>query len=261
MTKPETRALIGHTGFVGGNLQQQSKYDEVYNSRNIQEIDGRTFSSIIISAAQAKKWWANQNPEEDWRGISVLLQHLSETKCEQAILISTIDVLHLTSGMNESSDPDMSALTAYGKHRLQLEQEVNKLFDKVLIVRLPGLFGGGLKKNVIYDLLNHNGLEKINPLSSFQYYNLANLSRDIQTALDERLDLIHLFPEPIDTQDLLQRFFPNRTVGADAAPEAHYDHRTCHGALFDGDSRYIADNATVLNQIDQFIQTELAEHP
>ena len=259
MTDAGSSALIGHTGFVGGNLLRQADFDALYNTRNINEIDGTVHSHIVIAAAQAKKWWANQNPQEDWNGIERLLNHLSRCQSKQVTLVSTIDVLGSAAGLTERDPPDAEELTAYGIHRLKLEQEVRSMFEHVLIVRLPGLFGPGLKKNVIFDLLRHNALEHINPRSSYQYYGLDNLWGDIQIALTEKLELVHLFPAPIPTWELLERFFPNCDVGAAAAPEAHYDHRTVYGPLFGGDTKYISDKAAVMGQIGAFIDYQRSQ--
>jgi len=40
VTARETAALIGYTGFVGGNLLAQRGFDALFNSRNIEEIAG-----------------------------------------------------------------------------------------------------------------------------------------------------------------------------------------------------------------------------
>jgi hypothetical protein len=259
MADADSRALIGHTGFVGGNLLRQADFGALYNTRNIHEIEGRFHGHLVIAAAQAKKWWANQNPEEDWNGIERLLNHLARCQSKHVTLISTIDVLGSSAGLTELDPPDSEALTAYGVHRLKLEKEVSSLFDQVLIVRLPGLFGPGLKKNVIFDLLRHNAIEQINPRSSYQYYGLDNLWGDIQIASTEKLELVHLFPPPIMTWELLERFFPGSDVGAAAAPEAHYDHRTVYGTLFGGDTKYISDRATVMGQIGAFIDSHRSQ--
>jgi hypothetical protein len=249
-------ALVGYTGFVGGNLLQQARFDCLYNSQNIQDIRGQSFSHMIVSAAQAKKWWANQNPQEDWEGIERLLENLSNCRADRVTLISTIDVLGSAAGLTERDTPDMDALTAYGLHRWRLEETVQARFEQVLVVRLPGLFGHGLKKNVIYDLLHDNALGQIQPQSSYQYYDLSCLWRDIGTAWAHQLARIHLFPEPVQTAELLQAFFPGRDVGRYAGPEAHYDHRTIHGTLFGGDDRYIASKSEVMRQLGAFIQDE-----
>ena len=256
MAKDQQQALVGHTGFVGGNLLRQARFDHVYNSRNIGEIRGQSFSHMVVSAAQAKKWWANQHPEEDWDGIERLLEDLSHCSADRVTLISTIDVLGSAAGLTERDDPDRSRLTPYGLHRWKLEEAVRSRFGQVLVVRLPGLFGHGLKKNVIYDLLHDNALEQIQPLSSFQYYDLSRLWRDIGTAWEHQLERIHLFPEPVQTAELLRSFFPGHEVGRHAGPEAHYDHWTVHGVLYGGNNRYIASKTEVMRQLGAFIQNE-----
>lgn len=252
----ETKALVGFTGFVGGNLAQMTEFNGLYNSQNIGEIRGKSYSHVVISAVQAKKWWANQHPHEDWSAIERLLMDLSYCKAEKVTLISTIDVLGLAAGLSEIDSPDIEKLTSYGLHRLKLEGAVRSQFQTVLVVRLPGLFGSGLKKNVIFDLLHHNALDQINPRSSYQYYDLKSLWSDIQISWTHALELVHLFPEPVQTTELLEAFFPGSEVGANAAPEAHYDHRTVHGPIFGGDERYIANKARVMEQLLSFIQAQ-----
>lgn len=47
------RALIGHTGFVGSNLNQQCEYSHCYNSKNIGDIKGEHFEEIVCAGIQA----------------------------------------------------------------------------------------------------------------------------------------------------------------------------------------------------------------
>ena len=74
----------------------------------------------------------------------------------------------------------------------------------------------GLKKNVIYDLLHGNQLDKINPESSFQYYDLGCLWEHISLILREGIPLIHLFPEPLTTAGMIDRLFAGMAIGGDA---------------------------------------------
>jgi len=252
----DTRALIGYTGFVGCNLAQQAQFSSLYNSRNIQGIRGKSYSHMVVSATQAKKWWANQHPQEDWDGVERLMNDLSGCQADRVTLISTIDVLGSAAGLTEQDSPDMKNLTAYGLHRLKLEEAVRSHFRQVLVVRLPGLFGYGLKKNVIFDLLHGNALDQINPRSSYQYYDLKNLWRDIEIAWTHAIERVHLFPEPVQTAELLEAFFPGCVVGEQALPEAHYDHRTIHGHIFGGDANYITNKPTVMRQLGAFIDAQ-----
>ena len=123
------------------------------------------------------------------------------------------------------------------------------------IVRLAGLFGPGLVKNIIYDLLNNNILEKIEPRSRFQFYDLERLWSDIQVVLDNNIRLIHLFPEPISTGDILDAFFPGTEVGSDPMPIASYDLQTQHAQVFGGKDGYIYSKSEVMERLSHFINT------
>ena len=48
-----TRCLIGHTGFVGGNLLRQGRFDALFNSRNIAELAGQSFDEIWCCGVSA----------------------------------------------------------------------------------------------------------------------------------------------------------------------------------------------------------------
>jgi hypothetical protein len=248
-------ALVGYSGFVGGNLCRQHQFDALFNSRNVAEIEGRDFELLVISAAQAKKWWANLHPQEDWAGIERLLVSLERVKARRVVLISTIDVLPPLPGIDEDFDTHAPREHhAYGTHRLRLEDAVKARFAETSVVRLPGLFGHDLKKNVIHDLLTGNQLEKINPASSFQYYDLEALWGDIELILSERLPLIHLFTEPVATSEIVERFFPGAEVGGDAGPAVHYLFRTKYAGLFGGCDGYIWPREEVLRRMGKFIE-------
>lgn len=52
----------------------------------------------------------------------------------------------------DSPARDTEGLPAYGKNRLQLERWVREDFPDALIVRLPALYGAGIRKNFLFDL-------------------------------------------------------------------------------------------------------------
>lgn len=248
-----TDALVGHTGFVGGNLRAQHAFGELYNSKNIHEIRGRKLDTLVFAGAQAKKWWANQNPQADRAGIDSALEHLQHVSARRVILISTIDVLPPQPGLTEDFDPSSTENHAYGQNRLHLEIALFRMFESVHVIRLPALFGSGLKKNVIYDLLNDNLLEKINPDSAFQYYDLARLWQDIGLVVAHRIPRIHLFPQPIVTRRIVEAFFPGKQIGAEAGPPAFYDYRTRYSDLFGRSDGYVASADDVMERMGAFI--------
>ena len=246
-------ALVGFSGFVGSNLCAQYSFGKQFNSRNIETISGEKFDHLVFAGAQAKKWWANQNPEDDRRGIQRALDALSSVTASRVTLVSTIDVLPPREGADELVNCGHFDNHPYGTNQLALEFEFQRMFPDCLTVRLPGLFGPGLKKNVIYDLLVDNLVEKINPNSRFQYYDLNRLWSDLTLAHSAALKIVHLVTEPIQTAEILERFFPDKAVATDPSPSAAYDFRTRHAAVFGGADGYIENRDAVLERLAHFI--------
>lgn len=145
--------LIGYTGFVGGNLDSQYKFDYKYNSKNINDIIGKEFDLVVCAGVRAQKWLANTYPNQDINEIKNLTEKIKTIKTKKFVLISTIDVYKNPIDVNENKGIDLENLHPYGKNRIDLENWIIENFEESLIVRLPALFGQGLKKNFIYDLI------------------------------------------------------------------------------------------------------------
>jgi len=232
------KALIGFTGFVGSTLIRQSHFDELYRSTNINEIRGKNFDLIVCAAAPAWKWLANKNPEDDYAKVSALIDSLSETGCSKFILISTVDVFRTPIFVYEDSETTDCDLHPYGRHRLLLEQFVERHFSDHLIVRLPGLVGPGLKKNVVFDLLNSHNLHMIDSRSVYQFYPVVNLWFDILTSISLGLQIIHLTAEPISVAEVAKFGFGIRFEQELDAPPVQYDLRSRYAHLFGSKSDY-----------------------
>nr|WP_321985542.1 hypothetical protein [uncultured Lichenicoccus sp.] len=246
-------ALIGHTGFVGSNLLRQRGFASTYNSATIGDIDGQRFDAVVCAGAAAVKWWANQNPEQDRLRIEALMRHLDTIAATHFTLISTIDVYDRPVAVDETDQPDPALLHAYGRNRLMLERHVADRFADRLIVRLPGLFGPGLKKNVIHDLMHGERLGAINPASTFQWYPLDRLAADLARARGLGFNLLNLATAPLDTATLSGGLFRNLAIGAQAAAPVTYDMRTRHAASFGGANGFVMDAAAVLDALARFV--------
>lgn len=250
-------ALIGHTGFVGGNLLRQHAFGACFNTGNIEEIAGRDFDTLVFSGAQAKKWWANQNQAADRAGIQRALDAMRGVTARRVVLISTIDVVPQVAGADEAFDCTSAPTHPYGAHRLWLEGALRARYPGMLVVRLPGLFGPGLRKNILYDLLHDNMVDKIDAAARFQFYDLTGLWGDIGRAAEARLTLAHLVPAPVLTADIVARFFPAAKPGAPpAGASPSYDFRTRHDAAFGGRDGYIHDADEVFRRLSAFFAAE-----
>ncbi len=247
--------LIGHTGFVGSNLATTGKYSALYNSRNIDGICGGSFRVVVCAGVSAKKWLANKEPQADRAGILALTEPLKTIKADLFVLISTVDVFAQSFGADEATVPERAGLHPYGLHRLELEDFVRERFTRVVVLRLPALFGPGLRKNVLYDLLHDNMLDVINPDASFQWYPVKRLQADIDRAAAAGLSLVHLATEPLSTRAILDRCFPTKQVGA-GGKAALYDLHTQHASVFRGSGPYLMRRDAVLTEIGHYVESE-----
>lgn len=311
------KGIIGYTGFVGSNLDNQIKFDEKYNSKNIDEIRGKEFDIVYCAGVSAVKWFANQNPEKDIAGINSLIENLKTIKTRIFVLISTIDIYPEFENINEDTLPNISKQDAYGKNRYYLENWVKNNFENYLIVRLPALFGKGLKKNFIYDLLNpipsiivkskwqeleenlkneefeylKEAYEKDNnenyqlkkeiektkkytleevlrnygftsliftdTRSSFPFYYLNNLSKDIEKAIEEKIKVLNISVEPLTCQEVAKEVFELEieNILKNKSP-VHYDMKSKYYKLYDGKNGYLYNREATIKYLREFVTQE-----
>lgn len=233
-----TNALIGFSGYVGSTLLRQQAFGSLYRSTNIADVEGQAFDTVVCAGAPAQKWIANREPEADRQKIEALIAHLKTLRCKTFILISTVDVFASAIGVDEDSPVEEQGLHAYGLNRRLLERFVESHFPHHLIVRLPGLVGPGLRKNVIYDFLNDNNLAAIESRAVFQFYPMVNLWHDIQVALAAGLKLVHLTGQPVSVAEVASQGFGLPFANTLQNPPATYDMRTLHAALFGATGAY-----------------------
>lgn len=249
-------ALIGASGFVGSTLLKAARFEARFRSTNIGEIDGREFDLVVCAGAPAQKWLANREPQRDRDAIDGLIAHLSTIRCRRFVLISTVDVFKNPIAVDEDTEIDEDGLNAYGLHRRLLEKFVAERFDGSLIVRLPGLVGPGLRKNVIFDFLNDNQVANIDSGSVFQFYPMVNLWYDIAAALAAGLSLVHLTAAPVSVADVSRLGFGRGFDNAVAPAPARYDMRTRHAAAFGGSGAYQYSARETLQAVRAYAQSE-----
>ena len=226
-------AIIGYTGLIGKNLinQYKSKFKSIdlFNSKNSNNLKDKKYDLVFCSAMPAEKWIANKFPKKDTLNRDKLIKNLSKLSTNLIVLISTIDVHqnHI-----------------YGKNRKYLEKYVQKKFNKYLIIRLPAVFGKGLKKNILFDLLNRNQLDKIYNNDRFQWYDLSYLKKDIEK-LKHKINEIHeLYSYPLENKFIIN-LFKNIDINQNRKKPLIYDIKPKKGY-------YISKNI-ILNRIKKFI--------
>lgn len=100
-----------------------------------------------------------------------------------------------------------------------VEERITQMIPQVAIVRLPGIFGPGLKKNVIYDLIHDNNLRQVHPGGVFHYYDLRRFSDDIDRAWLLGCSILNVSTAPFGTGDIL----PGKELGGNGTALAGYD--------------------------------------
>ncbi len=246
-------ALIGHTGFVGSTLARERDFPARFNSKNIAEIDGGQFGTVVCAGVSAVKWLANQQPQADMAAIQGLTRHLETITAAHFVLISTIDVYRDPVGVTEADTPPTEALHPYGLHRLHLEQFVASRFPRHTIIRLPGLFGAGLRKNLIFDMLNNTLTDKISPGGMLQWYPMRRFAADLATIVAAAPALINIAVEPVSTEAIRARLFPRVTIGPASLPAPRYDMRTRLASLLGGDGDYHLRADAVMTELRHFV--------
>jgi nucleoside-diphosphate-sugar epimerase len=248
------RGLIGYTGLVGSNLVKQMKFDRVYNSSNIKEICGERFQDLICAGVPSVKWWANKHPEEDWKNICSLLEVLRNVAVGRFILISTVDVYDTPIGVDEDSRTDRKKLQPYGLNRLKVEEFIEENYDCCTIIRLPGVFGKGLKKNIIYDFITENETWKIHSESQYQFYSLERIGKDVLKAVSNDLSKVNFGTEPVKVEEIVDYAFGRKFQSEPDQPPAMYDMRTRHAQIYGSENWYIQRKGAVLEEIRQFVK-------
>jgi nucleoside-diphosphate-sugar epimerase len=246
--------LIGATGFVGSNLQQQMQFDALLSSKNIGDFKGQNVDLALVAAGDARKWYANQNPEEDHAHIERVIADISAINIKRVLHFSTVDVYASKQG-DEAAFAGQVSADAYGGHRYLMEQALKERFTDVTTIRLPGLYGPGLKKNIIFDISQGRELNSFNPDSAFQWFDLLELKRIVDFVERTGLKEVNVCAEPLAVSELLEGLGRELSQVSVAAPLIRYDIRTAHAAAFGADGDYLYSKAQSLARIKAFLAT------
>ena len=299
--------LVGSTGFVGGNLAAKHAFAAVCHSTDIAAQFGAKPDLCVYAGVPAAMFLANADPDADLAVMAAARENLRKIAPKQLVLISSIAVYADSRGKDEQSPMTPDGLPAYGRNRLQLEQWVREDYPDALIVRLPALYGIGLKKNFLFDLhtitpamlkpekytelaqksplvrdgytLADNGFYKLNGAvdaaalreffagndfnalaftdsrSRYQFYHLARLCQDVQTALQNGLTTLNLTTPPVTAAEV----YTTVTGKADWQNELpklpfDYDLRSRHAALLGGADGYLCTKQQELDEICAFMR-------
>jgi len=175
--------LVGSTGFVGGNLLKNHTFSATCHSSDITEYYDSNPELCIYAGVPSEMFTANSNPEKDLEIIETAFYNITRINPKKLVLISSIAVYSDSRNKTEDSPMEYDNLPAYGKNRLKLENLVHNSFPNALIIRLPALYGHGLKKNFLFDLHTITP-SLLKPEKYFELIEKNNLIKDNYTLQD-----------------------------------------------------------------------------
>lgn len=220
--------VVGANGFVGSNLVRLLSNAVPISRHDLNAGISINFDVVVVAAPSATKWLIDSNPHEDLVNVRNLASQVARIRTNQIIHLSTIDVF-----VNKTADSEISARSTapgYGGNRALFEDLLLAGCSNVLVRRLPGLYGRGLKKNLIFDLMNRR-LEHLltyNPLSEYQYMSVDNALR---LALDDRfrnIQTMNLTAHPLTAAEIAGEL---RDFLSSTSPETHYNVRSMHAEV------------------------------
>jgi nucleoside-diphosphate-sugar epimerase len=173
------------------------------------------------------------------------------------VLISTVDVYANPVGVDEDTPIDPDSLMPYGRNRWVLEQFVRQRFNGTL-VRLPNLFGDGLKKNPLYDLIHGHRIDHIQQDGVLQWYSLSDLWADLGLVLQHDLKIVNFATEPLPTRDVARDVFGLELRNQQPPPAPYYDFRSKHAGLWGGVGGYLRSKEEIQARIERFVREQQA---
>ena len=242
-------SLIGYSGFIGQQLIKDygQSIGNIYNSKNIKHLPDMVHDIIIIAAPSAVKWQANKNPKEDLAKVSKLIDAISNTSASKLIHLSTCDVFDYSKGTrNFELDQEFSD-QPYSKHRRMLEEAVMGLNSHIL--RLPTVYGEGMKKNIFFDLLtkNYEYLDTVNPNNKLQWVNVSYIKSLIDYVIKQDIKILNVATQPIANKEIFE-LFGYKSDNLARKADIVYDMKTTHQI-----QGYMMSKKAVLGDMRKFI--------
>lgn len=87
----------------------------------------------------------------------------------------------------------------------------------------------------------------------FQFYNLANLMGDIETALENDIRLLNIATQPVSVSEVYSALQEGEFVNEILDRPPYYNYRSVHAKTFGGRDGYFCDKGQVLKDIVEFV--------
>ncbi|MDO8638261.1 MAG: NAD-dependent epimerase/dehydratase family protein [Candidatus Daviesbacteria bacterium] len=161
----KTLAIIGSNGMLGSDLVRYlgKTFDiKSINKENYQTYIGQSFDVVINANGNSKRFWANENPTEDFSAsTSSVISSIFDFPCDLYVYFSSPDVYESHNSPEHTTEDqtiNSEKLSPYGFHKYLAELIVKKYAKKFIILRPAMILGSNLRKGPIYDALQSKPL-------------------------------------------------------------------------------------------------------
>lgn len=168
-------AIIGFKGYVGSAFYQEllkSSEHSVFGVTrdNYEAMKNRQFDIVINCAMPSGRFWAKNNPEQDFiETVKKTADLLYGWKFKKFMQISTVSAR-------------CQLDTVYGRHKAAAEKLCD--FGENLIVRLGALYSENMEKGVLLDMLQGKKVF-VNGASRYSFISLSFCASWISAHLDK----------------------------------------------------------------------------
>lgn len=138
-----------------------------------------------------------------------------------------------------------------------------KLLEKYYILQENGFYKSCFDENnlavrqellSVFERLKFSALMFTDSRSTYQFYPLSRLWKDINIALEHDIELLHLATEPVGAGELYNSLMSEEFINEIMVKPVHYDYRTVYSSVLGGnDFGYIMDKEMVISAIKDFI--------
>lgn len=166
--------VFGGQGFIGSAFCRYLKSKNIkyisLNRKNYKNFFNTKCDIFINCNGNSVKWLSEKNYKDDFhKNVISTYNTLKNYNFKKYILISSGEVYNKNLKIKkEISKIYLNNLSNYGLNKIISEQIVTRICNNYLIFRMGGFVGSGLKKNIIYDLVNKKKIWS-SPQSIFQF--------------------------------------------------------------------------------------------
>lgn len=185
-------SILGN-GMIGTYLHSVYHDSTLFGRHD--NISAYNHNIIVIAGPNGKRIEVEHNPQKDKQDCDILVNQLKKCKYDFIVHLSTIDVVR-----NDS---------VYAKNRRYLEKQILKM-PYSYAMRIGKGIAPGCTRNIFWDLHNNKWIDKINLISSDQWYPLSLLSNHIINVVRNQSKIDVYSSCPIKNFEIVKTFFPDR---------------------------------------------------